>query len=69
CIQCHSAQPTLMPSAPKGTMFDTEAQLDQHALAIHQQVVVLKIMPPGNLTQLPDTDREAIARWFEAKSQ
>ncbi|HET7844465.1 MAG TPA: urate hydroxylase PuuD, partial [Xanthomonadales bacterium] len=47
CIQCHSAQPTLMPSAPKGTMFDTEAQLDQHALAIHQQVVVLKIMPPG----------------------
>ena len=67
CIQCHSATPTLMPSAPKGTMFDTEAQIEQHALLIHQQVVVLKIMPPGNLTQLSDADRDAIARWFEQR--
>lgn len=67
CAQCHSAKPTLMPSAPKGTMFDTEAQVEQNALLIHQQVVVLKIMPPGNLTQLSDADRDAIGRWFESR--
>jgi uncharacterized membrane protein len=69
CVQCHSATPTLMPSAPKGSMFDTEAQLDAQALLIHQQVVVLKVMPPGNLTQMADADRAAIARWFEARSR
>ena len=69
CIQCHSAHPTLMASAPKGTMFDSEAQVDALAPLIQQQVVVLKIMPPGNLTQLGDDERAAIGRWFAAKSQ
>lgn len=63
CVQCHSAHPSMMPSAPKGTMFDTPAQVEQQRAAIHQQVVVLKVMPPGNLTQLTDEERATIARW------
>lgn len=69
CAACHSAKPTLMASAPKGAMFDTVAQVDARAALIHQQAVVLKIMPPGNLTHLSDADRAAIGRWFQARNQ
>jgi uncharacterized membrane protein len=47
CAVCHSAHPTLMPSAPKGTAFDETAQIEAHAALIHQQVVQLRVMPPG----------------------
>ncbi len=69
CVNCHSAKPTLMPLAPKGMMLDTPAQLDLHAAIIRQQVVVLKIMPPGNLTGMSDDERAAIARWADAPRQ
>ncbi|MDX2300437.1 MAG: urate hydroxylase PuuD [Xanthomonadaceae bacterium] len=68
CTACHSAQPTLMPSAPKGAMFDTVAQIDARAALIHQQVAVLRVMPPGNLTGLTDDERAIIARWSAASS-
>lgn len=68
CTACHSAQPTLMPSAPKGAMFDTVAQIDARAALIHQQVAVLRVMPPGNLTGLTDDERATIARWSAASS-
>ena len=67
CTSCHSATPKLMPSAPKGTMFDTAEQIDSHAQLIHQQVVVTKVMPPGNLTQMTDDERAAVARWYETR--
>ena len=67
CAVCHSAKPTLMPSAPLGALFETTAQIDAKAQLIHQQVVALKIMPPGNLTQMSEEERAAIARWFAAK--
>jgi len=65
CTSCHSARPTLMPVAPKNTIFDTPDQIEAQAALIHQQVVVLKIMPPGNLTQMSEDERAAIARWAE----
>jgi uncharacterized membrane protein len=68
CATCHSAHPTLMPSAPKGAMFDTVAQIDARAALIHQQVAVLRVMPPGNLTGLTDDERAIIARWSAASS-
>ncbi len=67
CAACHSAKPTMMASAPKGTMFDTAAQIDTHAALIYQQVVALKVMPPGNITQLSDDERSQIANWFKAR--
>lgn len=67
CAQCHAQQPTLMASAPLGTMLETEAQIEARADKIYQQVVQLKIMPPGNLTQLSDAERAAIGRWYEAR--
>ncbi|MGE4073219.1 MAG: urate hydroxylase PuuD [Lysobacterales bacterium] len=67
CIQCHAQQPTLMASAPLGAVLESEAQIEARADKIYSQVVQLKIMPPGNLTQLSDTERVQIARWYEAR--
>jgi uncharacterized membrane protein len=67
CSGCHSARPTIMASAPLGAMFDSAAQIEAAALRIHQQTVVLKVMPLGNITQMTDTERGMIARWFAAR--
>lgn len=67
CVQCHSRAPTLMPSAPLGAFLETDADIELRADKIHQQTVVLRIMPPGNLTQLTDAERDLIARWHAAR--
>ena len=67
CVGCHSAKPTIMASAPLGTVFDTDAQIEAGALKIHQQTVVLKVMPLGNITRMTDTERALIGRWFDAR--
>ncbi len=64
CVVCHSASPKLIASAPKGVMYDNPAQIEIYADKIHQQVVVLKVMPPGNITAISEIERAAIARWF-----
>jgi uncharacterized membrane protein len=33
---------------------------------MYQQVVVLKLMPFGNATQMTDDERALIKRWYEA---
>ena len=68
CVACHAAQPTLMASAPKGTMLDTPERIDLQAALIHKQVVELRIMPPGNMTQMTEAERAAIGRWFAGRS-
>lgn len=64
CGACHAAQPSLLGFPAKGLVFDTDEQIETHAAAIHQQTVALKIMPPGNMTQMTDAERELLARWF-----
>jgi uncharacterized membrane protein len=68
CGACHSAKPTLIASAPLGMLYDTPAQVEMHAQKINQQAVVLKVMPPGNLTQMTDAERAAIGRWYAART-
>ncbi len=68
CAACHSARPTMMASAPNGSMFETAAQVEAQAALIHRQVVELRIMPPGNVSGLTDPERAAIDRWFRERS-
>lgn len=67
CVGCHSAHPGLMASAPKGAMFDQPQQIEQRAALIYQQVAVLRVMPPGNITQLSESERDVIARWYRGR--
>lgn len=67
CVQCHSATPTLMGVAPKGMAFDTPQQIESHAAIIERQVSVLRVMPPGNITQMSEAEREVITRWLATR--
>jgi uncharacterized membrane protein len=66
CANCHSASPThiAFPAAPLGVMLDTDAQIRTEASRIHQQTVVLKAMPIGNLTEMTEEERQMIDAWY-----
>lgn len=66
CTTCHSADPTFaaFPAAPAGVVLDTAEQIRSQALRIHQQTVVLQVMPIGNLTQMTDGERAVIDAWY-----
>ena len=58
---CHDAA---MPS--KNVRLDSPEAIATHAQQVYQQVVVLKLMPLNNATQITDAERAQIGRWFEA---
>ncbi|WP_395406045.1 urate hydroxylase PuuD [Pseudoduganella sp. UC29_106] len=68
CVSCHSAHPTQpgFATAPAGVMLDTSVQIHQRAVQIQKQVVELKAMPIGNLTNMTDAERAQIAAWLAA---
>ena len=61
CALCHNAQ-----LQNKNVALHTPELLKQHAQAVYQQAVVLKLMPLNNATQVTDEERALIKRWFEA---
>jgi uncharacterized membrane protein len=61
CVMCHNAQ-----VQQKNVALQTDALIRQHARAVYQQVVVLKLMPLSNATQITDDERSVIKRWVEA---
>ena len=61
CVMCHNAQ-----VQQKNVALHTDALIRQHAQAMYQQAVVLKLMPLSNATQITDDERAVIRRWVEA---
>ncbi len=68
CTSCHSAAPVhpAFPMAPLGVMLDTDEQIMAQAERIHQQTVVTRVMPIGNLTAMTDAERQIIDQWYQA---
>jgi uncharacterized membrane protein len=68
CTTCHSSAPThpAFPAAPAGVMFDSEQQIVAESQRIHQQVVVTRVMPIGNLTGMTDAERATVDRWYRS---
>ena len=68
CITCHADKPSFQgfPEAPKGVKLDTAERIRAQALAIHQQSVLSKAMPPGNLTGMTEAERALIDRWYRS---
>ena len=60
CYSCHGEAVQM-----KNLRLDSQASVDQAAQLINQQVVVTKVMPMSNATQMTDGERALIARWFE----
>jgi uncharacterized membrane protein len=61
CYMCHGAQVQM-----KNMRIDSPETVKQHAVAIHQQVVVTRLMPMNNATGITEAERAAIAQWFKA---
>lgn len=67
CVVCHARVPTFagFTAAPLGVELDNPQKLLQHAERVYQSAVISRVMPPGNLTQMTDSERQLVARWFE----
>jgi uncharacterized membrane protein len=61
CYQCHGELVQM-----KNVRLDSPEGVAQHAQAMYQQVVVTKIMPMNNATQITDAERALIKQWFES---
>ena len=61
CVMCHNAQ-----LQSKNVALHTPELVVQHAQAVYQQAVVLKLMPMNNATQITEAERALIGRWFQA---
>jgi uncharacterized membrane protein len=57
---CHNAA-----LQSKNVALHTPELVKQHAQAIYQQTVVLRLMPLNNATQITEDERMLIKRWFE----
>jgi len=66
CTGCHAKTPTQpgFAAPPKGVAFDTPEEIAAQAAQIHQQTVVTKAMPIGNLTKITDAERALLDAWF-----
>jgi uncharacterized membrane protein len=69
CLSCHSEKPTFqgLAEAPKGVKLDTPERIEAQRLAIHQQTVLSRAMPPANLTNMTDEERALLDRWVRLK--
>jgi uncharacterized membrane protein len=70
CITCHSQVPTFpgITQPPNGVILTSDDGIIQNAQRIYQQVIVTRIMPLGNATQITEQERAVIAAWVSAGS-
>ncbi|NUN63113.1 MAG: urate hydroxylase PuuD, partial [Burkholderiaceae bacterium] len=61
CVQCHGPELQM-----KGVRLDTPDQVAPRAQLIYQQVVLQKLMPMNNATQMTEAERALVARWYQA---
>ncbi len=69
CVSCHAEKPAFpgLAEAPKGVKLDSSERIEAQRLAIHQQTVLTRAMPPGNLTGMSDEERALLDRWVRTR--
>ncbi|MEO0547540.1 MAG: urate hydroxylase PuuD [Pseudomonadota bacterium] len=67
CSMCHAAEPMWegIIAPPKGVVLDEDHLIARYAREIYLQSGRSHAMPPGNLTDMTDDERQAIVRWYE----
>jgi uncharacterized membrane protein len=71
CSMCHAREPGYdgIHWAPKGVVLETPSDIAAHASQIYLQAGLTHAMPPGNLSSMEPTERDAIVRWFQGAGQ
>ena len=66
CSMCHAPEPVWdgIGEAPKGVWLDTPEHIARFAPAIRMQAVLTHAMPPNNLTEITQAERDVLARWL-----
>lgn len=71
CAGCHAETPTLahLPSPPAGVILDSLGGLERALLAVREQAVEARAMPPGNLTGMTEEERAILGQWIRARER
>ncbi|MEM8981923.1 MAG: urate hydroxylase PuuD [Pseudomonadota bacterium] len=66
CTSCHAREPSYpgFVAPPAGVVLETPAEVKMQAARIHEQSVVTRAMPVGNLTGMLDSERALIDAWY-----
>jgi uncharacterized membrane protein len=66
CSMCHAAEPVWagIGDAPKGVRLDDSHQIRRYAPLIDVNAVRSNAMPPGNVTEMTEDERAALAGWI-----
>ncbi|MEM6307397.1 MAG: cysteine desulfurase, partial [Pseudomonadota bacterium] len=68
CAMCHAAEP-LWPGMywpPKGVVLEHPNDTARQAQQIYLQAGLSHAMPPGNISNLSQADRDVIIAWYTA---
>jgi len=60
CVMCHGEA-----LQSKGVRLDSPAEVQRHAQAVYQQVVVTRLMPMNNATGITEEERALVGAWFK----
>ena len=68
CAMCHAVEPVWegIGTPPKGVVLETADQIRAQARAINVQAALTRAMPPGNVTELTEAERQVLAAWIAA---
>lgn len=68
CAMCHNAEPFWegVHQAPKGVRFDDVTQIAEHAREIYVQAGRSDAMPPGNVSEMTQAERDLIVLWYQS---
>ncbi len=68
CANCHAREPKhpAFAAPPAGVVLESDGDLLANARRLHQQAVVLRAMPIGNLTGMTEEERAVVDRWFQS---
>ncbi|MDD2676678.1 MAG: urate hydroxylase PuuD [Methylacidiphilaceae bacterium] len=67
CAGCHAEKPTLahLQSPPARVILDSLAGLERALLAVREQAIHARAMPPGNYTGMTEEERSILEQWIQ----
>jgi len=68
CTTCHAAVPghPAFRVPPSGVVLESDRDILSEASRIHQQAVMTRVMPLGNLTGMSEEERALLDRWYRS---
>jgi uncharacterized membrane protein len=69
CSMCHTDAPVWpgVRAPPKNVLLDSPESIERHAGLIDINAIRSRAMPPGNVTQITDQERQILAAWLASR--